>query len=255
MASTGCFIGVLIARTHDHVPLCSYTDESFRNSNTVRQQEQRILERMVTPAVGPSGTGCHYQSFDQRDCIYFAMQDAATDLTIIVAVNKLLVRSTGERELNGIVCGLLDVIFGEFIQQFSGEEIMSTSVKPFQFIKFDTTLQKCIAKKIEDSSAESVLVGSTNTVSRRGAPNQFHQLQHEIAGVRDVVRKNYVDLMERGEKLEAMDMYSSQLKHDSSQYYKSTVRMNRMRLWKMYGPPAVVAGILIMCFMCYLFVF
>lgn len=250
MACPGSIIAVLIARTHDHVPLCSYTDDGFKSSNIVRQQEQRILERMVTPATGPSGTGCHYQSFDHKDCIYFAMQDAATDLTIIIAVNKLLVHSTGEKELNSIVCGLIDTIFGEFIQQFSTAEIMSLSVKPFQFIKFETALQKIITKKIEDSKGEG-----RGTVSRRGVPAPFSQLQHEIAGARDVVRKNYVDLMERGEKLEAMDMYSSQLRHESSQYYKKTVQMNRMRLWKMYGPPGVVAGVLILCFLAYVFIF
>lgn len=255
MASSGCFIAVLIARTHDHLPLCTYADENYKNSNIVRQQEQRILERMVTPASGPSANGCHYQSFDHRDCIYFAMQDAATDLTIITALNKLLVRSSGVKELNAVGCGLLDLVFAEFIQQFSAAEIMATSVKPFQFIKFDTTLQKCILKVVQDDKTGNILVGEGKITNRRSVSSspQYNELRNEVAGVHDVIRKNYVDLMERGERLEVMDTYSSQLRHDSSQYYKSTVRMNRMRLWKMYGPPAVLGFIFVLCLFYYFF--
>eukprot|EP00796_Vickermania_ingenoplastis_P004103 gene4103-2949_t len=238
MASAGCFIAVLIARTHDHMPLCTYTDESYRNSNTVRQQEQLILERMVTPASGPSANGCHYQSFDHRDCIYFAMQDAATDLTIITAVNKLLVRSTGVKELNAIGCSLLDLVFSAFIQEFHPEEILARTVKPFQFIKFESTLQKCITRVLQNGrTSGDIIVGDSLLTNRRGAGNaQYHQLRNEIAGVHDVIRKNYVDLMERGEKLEVMDTYSSQLRHDSSQYYRNTVRMNRMRHYSYHFP-------------------
>lgn len=257
MATVGCFIGVVIARTADHIPLCSYADENYKNSNTIRQEQQRILERMVTPATGPSGNGCHYQSFDHKDCVYFAMQDAATGLTVIAAMNKLLVRAYGVNELNAIGCELLDKVFGEFIRQFSFEEFSSASVKPFQFIKFETTLQKCVSSmtRAEKSSGSNTTFSDGKLTHRRGggSTTQYNQLKTEIAGVHDVIRKNYVDLMERGERLDVMDNYSAQLKHDSSQYYKATVRLNRMRLWKMYGPPAVVAIVFILFLLYYFF--
>lgn len=247
MSSLGCVIGVLIARTHDHLPLCSYADENYKNANTVRQQQQKILERMVTPASGPSGNGCHYQSFDLREYVYFALQDAATDLTIVAAFNKLLIRSSTLKETNSIACSLLDSVFCEFIQQVTPEDIAAPSVKPFQFIRFESSLQKCVARLQEEKPVAPTDDGG---VVRRGN-SQYSQLRSEIAGVHDVIRKNYVDLMERGETLEVMDGYSSQLRHDSNQYYKATVRMNRMRLWKMYGPPAIVALIFLLCMVYY----
>lgn len=70
MASNGCFIAVLIARTSDHLPLCLYIDESYRNSNTVRKQCELIVERMQSPAScrhdGGHRSGSSYQSFDHK---------------------------------------------------------------------------------------------------------------------------------------------------------------------------------------------
>lgn len=283
MAAEGCFIVVLVARTGDHLPLCSFSDENYKSSNSVQQHARRILEKMSSvgthdPVLNPSKVS--YQSFDHKDCIYFAMQSPEAGLTVIAAVNKLLVHTTGVKDLNELGCGLLDVVFAEFTQQFSPGEYLNSNVKPFQFIKFDSTLSKCVNMFTKQGHETALGVSEGKMTNRRGGGsvtsaggnsttrsswNQmdssqssnpsnilYSQLRHEIAGVHDVIRRNYVELMERGEKLEVMDTYSARLRHDSSQYYKTAVRMNRMRLWKMYGPPAVVA-IVFLLFITYYF--
>ncbi|KAF8292754.1 putative Vesicle-trafficking protein SEC22 [Trypanosoma cruzi] len=262
MASKGCFIAVLIARTHDHVPLCSYTDENYANSNEIRQQEQRVLERMESPAAATDRTsakGSYYQSFDHRDSIYFAFQDAATDLTIITVVNKLLLRNSGDvGAMNRLACGLLDLVFSEFLQAYTVSEIAATNVRPFQFIKFDATLQKLIRQVQQDRQGNNVVIGGPGAASqgsgqRRQVNPHYDALRQELTDVHFVMRKNLEDLMTRGEKLETMNQFSAQLVDQSSRFYKKTVHMNRMRLLRLYGPPAVVSLILIIFFYFYLF--
>lgn len=276
MAGVGSFIVVLVARSHDHMPLCSFIDENYKSSNTVQQHTRRILEKITSAPSRDSASSSpqSYQSFDHKDCVYFTLQDNGFGLTLIAAINKLLVHTTGVKELNELGCALLDTVINAFTEQFTREEFLSTSVKPYQFIKFDATLLKCVNKFIQPVHGAGGLPSESKLTNRRGGgaggPSsewsqgdsntthsssnpQYAQLRHEIAGVHDVIRRNYVDLMERGEKLEVMDTYSARLRQDSSQYYKTAVKMNRMRLWKMYGPPAVVAFVFILFILYYFF--
>ncbi|KPI90061.1 putative Qc-SNARE protein [Leptomonas seymouri] len=280
MASNGCFIAALIARTHDRLPLCSYTDENYSNANVIRQQEQRIVERMETPAGGTdrsAAKGSYYESFDHKDNVYFAFQDSATDLTLVVAVNKLLLRNSGDiNGMNKLACGLLDLIFAEFIQMYTPEEIGAPNVRAYQFIKFDTTLRKCVARTMQQDRAtgDGIAVakmasgagnngggvnstasggGGSSGMTRRQVNPHYDALRQEITDVHMVMRKNLEDLMTRGEGLETMTNYSAELVDQSSRYYKKTVHLNRMRLLKTYGPPAVIGIFLILFFYIYLF--
>lgn len=278
MASNGCFIAALIARTHDRLPLCSYTDDNYSNANVIRQQEQRIVERMESPAGGTdraASKGSYYESFDHKDNIYFAFQDAATDLTLVVAVNKLLLRNSGDiTGMNKLACGLLDLIFAEFIQQYTAEEIGAPNVRAYQFIKFDATLRKCVSRIMQQdrTTGDGIVVGSgaggvgggghsgpstspagATGMTRRQVNPHYDALRQEITDVHMVMRKNLEDLMTRGEGLDTMTNYSAELVDQSSRYYKKTVHMNRMRLIKTYGPPAAIGFFLIVFFYLYFF--
>ncbi|CCW71535.1 unnamed protein product [Phytomonas sp. Hart1] len=263
MASNGCFIGVMLARMHDQLPLCSYTDENYSNSNFIRQQMKRIIERMETPASTAdrsASRGSYYQSFDHKDCIYFAFQDSGTNLTVITALNKVLLRnSADELGTNKLACKLLDMVMAEFLQTFTIEEIESKHVKPFHFIKFDTVLRKCIARVIQqdrasgDGLALGCGSGAVSGTGRRQVNPNYESLRQEITDVHFVMRKNLEDLMKRGEKLETMNNYSAQLVDQSSRYYQKTVHLNRMRLVRMYAPVAIVAFVLILFLFIYFF--
>ncbi|KPA82658.1 putative Qc-SNARE protein [Leptomonas pyrrhocoris] len=280
MASNGCFIAALIARTHDRLPLCSYTDENYSNANVIRQQEQRIVERMETPAGGTdraAAKGSYYESFDHKDNVYFAFQDAATDLTLVVAVNKLLLRNSGDiNGTNKLACGLLDLIFAEFIQMYTTEEITAPNLRAYQFIKFDTTLRKCVTRIMQQdrTTGDGIVVGNAAAaaghsgggangavgsggggtgMTRRQVNPHYDALRQEITDVHMVMRKNLEDLMTRGEGLDTMTNYSAELVDQSSRYYRKTVQMNRMRLLKTYGPPAVIGTFLILFFYFYFF--
>lgn len=49
-----------------------------------------------------------------------------------------------------------------------------------------------------------------------------------------------------------MNQYSAQLVDQSSRYYKKTVKLNRMRLLRLYGPPAIVILFMLVVFFYYI---
>lgn len=250
----GCIVGALLARTSDRMPLCAFNDASYQPAggsthNSIRQQEQRILERL-RPPTGQNGevVGSQYQSFDNKDVIFYVFIDAATNLTIMVAVNKLLLRDASAT--NQLACTVLDHLFSEFIAMHTPEQIAAPNLRAYQFIKFDTAVQKIIQRVVQKQSAGHRT--TTTTTSSQGG-NNYDNLKQELRDVHTVIRQNVEDLLTRGEKLDTMNQYSAHLKDQSSAYYKRTVRMNRIRILKMYGPPAVVALVLLIFFWWYFF--
>lgn len=261
----GCFVGMVIARASDRVPLCSFTDAAYASpSSTLRQQEQRILERFQLPTNPTSGEACgtHYRSFDHKDVLFYLLFDAATNLTFITAVSKLLMRG-GEQQTQRLACQVLDAVFADFTSAYTVEQTSVRTLRPFQFIQFDKTLQKTIARIVQADKRSA----AANTTSSSGGGlrhqvggedgnknnnNPYQSLKNELNDVHVVIRQNLEDLLTRGERLETMNTYSTQLKDQSSKYYKRTVQLNRMRLLKMYGPPAVVI-VLLLCFIWWYF--
>lgn len=253
MSTNGPFIAVLIARTHDRIPLCSYTDPAFASGSTIRQQEQRILERIKLPS-GQDAKGSLYQSFDNKDVTFFVFTDAATDLTVIAALNKLLTRSDADR--NRVACQLLDLVFSEFIAMHPVEQIGQSNLRPFHFIKFDLPLQKIISRMAQQekrAGGSSAGAGARQNAAAASGSTQYDTLKAELSDVHVVIRQNLDDLLTRGEKLETMNSYSEQLKDQSAKYYKKTVHMNRMRALQLYGPPAAVITVLLVFFYFYFF--
>ena len=238
-SQNGPFVSALVARTSDRLHLCAYTDSNFQGQTggsnpgpgNFKTQMQRILLRMQIPEGGG------YLSFDHKDLVYYAFVDQATNLTLLAIASKLLWSGTLQ-SLESLACTLLDTLFAEFTSFASVEEIAGAS-RPFHFIKFDSALQRSI-KKVVAASRPST---KTTTASSTSGPGQYDLLKKEIQSVHTVIKSNLEDILTRGERLETMTSHASQLKEHSSQYQKRTVRLNRMRLLKTYGP---IAGILLL---------
>mmetsp|Transcript_55600 Transcript_55600/g.63829 ORF Transcript_55600/g.63829 Transcript_55600/m.63829 type:complete len:257 (-) Transcript_55600:60-830(-) len=251
----GCFVGALIARSSDRLPLCTFTDPSFQAAgsaaqrNTIQQQLQKILDRLKPPATGPNGeiiAASQYQSFDNKDVIFFVFTDPATNITILVALNKILLRSDANGT-NRLACAALESMFSEFIAMYPPSQINSGAMRTYGCIKFDVTLQKIIARVVQQDKKLS----SSGAQPASGSSQAYDSLKQELRDVHVVIRQNLEDLMTRGEKLETMNNYSASLKDQSSKYYKKTVHMNRMRVLKTYGPPVAVGLLLILFFFWY----
>jgi vesicle transport protein SEC22 len=280
--SQACFLAVLVARASDKFPLCSYADPSFQQqrgpavANSVcTEQMERVLARFK-PA-----SNNQIQSFDFQEFTYYVLPDATA--IVVLCVNRqaspfAAAAAAGggavESRIQQSACRLLDDILSEF-QTMYRPELISSASRKFQFIRFDQQLTKLIRRSTQTlSSAASrgappaggvrpagsvappplpaqqqpgaAAVGDEGMRSRASgaAADPYAVIRQEVADVRDVMRQNLDDLMTRGERLETMNLYSTELKDSSKNYYQTTKNMNRMRLLKLYGPPVVVISII-----------
>eukprot|EP00744_Colponema_vietnamica_P018029 GILI01025400.1.p1 GENE.GILI01025400.1~~GILI01025400.1.p1 ORF type:complete len:249 (-),score=41.04 GILI01025400.1:80-826(-) len=228
------FVAVLISRLHDHLPLCAHSDSTYGDPQTVRTQQQRILERMKIPSGDGRGSepSKQFTSFDHKEIVYFVLTDSYSDIAICAAVNKLLLQQAQK-----LACKLLDAVYDDFLAVVSREQIQQQGLRAFQFIKYDATLQKTINRITAAQSRANGLTTPGGVPVNHPANAPYDALKQEITDVHVVIRQNLDDLLTRGERLDVMSKYSDQLKNHSHKYYKSTVHMNRMRLVKTYGPP------------------
>lgn len=236
------FIALLVVRFQDTLPLCSYTEPNYASSSEAfRTQMQKILSKMQSsrPAGMPvEGSERQYTSFDEEKATYFVLMDPSNNLSICAAVNKLLVRQVQKQ-----ACAVLDAVCDEFLKAVGGVgPVSSTAVRGFAFIKHDGVLQRTVNSVVANQYRSSPPEAPTGGASQE----HYETIKQELSDVRVVIRKNLDDLLTRGERLDVMSQYSAQLKHQSGNYYKKTVRMNRMRVLKTYGPPIVVILFILM---------
>lgn len=235
------FVAVLIARLHDHLPLCAISDSTYGDPQTVRTQQQRILERMKVPSDGRGAEPSRqYTSFDHKDIVYFVLTDPFSDIAICAAVNKLLLQQAQK-----MACKLLDAVYDDFLAAVTRDQIQQQGLRAFHFIKFDATLQKTI-NRVTASQNRANGMRTPGGAPANPANAHFDALKQEISDVHVVMKQNLDDLLTRGERLETMSKYSDNLRNQSQKYYKSTVHMNRMRLLKTYGPPLAVVFFILM---------
>lgn len=96
--------------------------------------------------------------------------------------------------------------------------------RPYEFIAFDALIQK----------------------TRRGyqdvrAKENLERLQDELVDVTQVMQVNIRDVLERGTKIERMSLLSSTLSQQSRQYVRDAKTLNWERLKQKWGPPIIVA--------------
>lgn len=267
MSST-CFAAVIVVRTTDRLKLCSMNDTAFQQAkgqalagSLLRDHPDRVLERMRQEE--------GVQSFDATEVTYFVQRGPS--VTVLVVGNKAapIFQQHGIDLLETATCKLMEEIQSEFLAHFP-EDVVASASKPFQFLNWDRQLMKLVKKSSlslqkyvsAPTTHGSATVGAHTTLLRRthtgassapasgpspgGVNATYDALRKELADVRGVMKQNLDDILTRGESLETVSHYSSQLKDNSQGYYKRTVHMNRMRMLQLYGPPAVVLLIVLL---------
>ncbi|KAK2764956.1 Vesicle-trafficking protein S22a [Arachnomyces sp. PD_36] len=116
----------------------------------------------------------------------------------------------------------------EFTTTYPASQYLSTSLRPYAFVEFDTFIQRT-KKTYQDSRASQNL----------------DKLNDELKDVTKVMTKNIEDLLYRGDSLERMGEMSGRLREDSRKYRKAAVRINWELLVKQYGPFAAVGFIVL----------
>jgi vesicle transport protein SEC22 len=232
-----CFVSVHIVRTKDRFKLCSTVDSAFQQAKgelangICRTQVDVILQRMKAED--------GFQSFDHREVVYYVLSDAAA-ISVVVVANKqaLAFQQLPPSAMQSASCSLLEEIAREFCAMHPAEMVHAAR-KPYSFIKFDNQIVKLMLR------ATKALSGGAAPGGRKDATAEpqsaaYDQLKSELRDVHHVIKSSLDDILTRGERLETMNQYSSQLKDSSHGYYKRTVQMNRARMLKLYGPPALV---------------
>lgn len=107
----------------------------------------------------------------------------------------------------------------EFSSSYPASEILAPSVRPYQFVAFDTFMQR-----------------TKRTYQDTRATQNLDKLNDDLKDVTRVMTKNIEDLLYRGDSLERMGDLSSKLKEDSKKYRKAARRINWELLLKQYGP-------------------
>ncbi|KAB8349584.1 hypothetical protein FH972_023608 [Carpinus fangiana] len=97
----------------------------------------------------------------------------------------------------------------EFTNTYPSSQYLSTTLRPYAFVEFDTFIQKT-KKTYQDSRASQNL----------------DKLNSELKDVTKVMTKNIEDLLYRGDSLERMGEMSGRLREDSRKYRKAAVRIN-----------------------------
>ncbi len=104
------------------------------------------------------------------------------------------------------------------------KSVVGTVDKPYALQKFDRTMAR-LRKEYADPSSNA-----------NGA-----RLKEELADVQAIMRRNIGEVLERGEKLEAVSRISSRLVSESKKYRWGARRLNVLDMYKRYGPPAAAA--------------
>merc|ERR1712137_1533787 len=109
-----------------------------------------------------------------------------------------------------------------------GDEIDSAE-RPYQFIAFDTFIQK--SKKLY-----------TDIRSQRN----LELVSEKLREVHSIYTRSITELIGRGEKIEAAQEKSFNLLSQTQKYEKAAVDLRRMMLIRKYAPVAVVVLIVIL---------
>ncbi|KAJ3393117.1 SNAP receptor [Entophlyctis sp. JEL0112] len=120
----------------------------------------------------------------------------------------------------------LEEIQTEFHEKY-GNEVASVA-RPYAFVKFDTFIQKT-KKQYKDTRTQKNL----------------SKLNDELQDVHRIMTKNISDVLGRGNTLDHMSHVSSQLQAESKKYMKASKQLNLQALYQKYGPPAIVAGVVL----------
>ncbi|KAK6354109.1 SNAP receptor [Orbilia blumenaviensis] len=122
----------------------------------------------------------------------------------------------------------LSDIATEFASSYPQREVHSPSVRPYQFVDFDTFMQR-----------------TKRTYQDTRATQNLDKLNDDLKDVTRVMTKNIEDLLYRGDSLDKMGDMSIRLKQDSAKYKKAARRINWDLLVRQYAPFGLLGFIVI----------
>ncbi|KAJ3287460.1 SNAP receptor [Rhizoclosmatium sp. JEL0117] len=201
----------IIARVADGVPLAASMDDEESADLTEFKAQAKSIFKKLSPdsdlrcSIETGGSLVFHYLIEFGVC-YLALCDRSYPKKLAFAY--------------------LEELQKEFHEKY-GNEVASVA-RPYAFVKFDTFIQKT-KKQYKDTRTQKNL----------------NKLNDDLQDVTRIMTKNIGDVLGRGEQLDRMATMSSQLKENSKKYMKHSKQLNMQALYQKYGPPAIVAGVVL----------
>jgi vesicle transport protein SEC22 len=114
----------------------------------------------------------------------------------------------------------------DLANEFSNQnrDITSPTLRPYAYQSFDTFITST-RRLYQDTRASQNL----------------DKLNADLQDVTRIMTKNIEDLLYRGDSLDRMSELSGNLRDESRKYRKAARDINFWAMWKQYGPPSMVA--------------
>ena len=77
--------------------------------------------------------------------------------------------------------------------------------------------------------------------------HNLSRLQDELLDVSNIMTSNIKDVLERGNKLEQLNLLSETLSQESKRYLRDARQLNLDALYRKYGAPSIVLSIVFVC--------
>ncbi|KAJ3066205.1 SNAP receptor [Podochytrium sp. JEL0797] len=202
----------IIARVADGVPLAASMDDEESSDLTEYKAQAKAIFKRLSP---DSDLRCSIETGGSY-VFHYLIEFGVCYLT-------LCDRSYPKK----LAFAYLEELQKEFHAKY-GNDVASVA-RPYAFVKFDTFIQKT-KKQYKDTRTQKNMT----------------KLNDDLQDVTRIMTKNIQDVLGRGETLDRMSTMSSQLSEKSKKYMKDSKKLNLQALYQKYGPPAIVAGVVLL---------
>ena len=224
---SNCVLSTAIAKLSDKLMLCSH------GSNQFQLQERALIENLQSSAALSVRSPLSRITVDDGKARrFFCLVDSAYGVVYFCLCN----RGVGSSKL---IFSYLDSIMKAFASQFAVQSLVDVST-PYKFISFDAT----IATKT--CELEKAIQGNTQG-QPFGGSRPAGEISSQLTEVQDIIRTNLDDLVMRGQKLETMQKFSSELREESTRFRKKSAALNRSAV-KQY----ILLGVMVCLLLLYL---
>lgn len=172
----------LLARLSDGLPLAaSMADENdayAKELETYERQAKKLVRTLSSSATSsPPSRDDEYVTVESGShfCFHYTYK-AGNDLVLLTLTEKAYPKR--------LAFDYLDELNKEFVTSYGGQ--IATASRPYQFIRFDTFIQK--TKKVYNDSKTQ---------------RNLHKLNSQLKDVHSIMTRNINDVISRGERLES----------------------------------------------------
>lgn len=194
---------------------------------------RRITDRMIlTSTIDDESAIANYRNECDRVCKQItskslgqlSFQQVNGSIHVVVHSPIFTVCATSKDFPPDVAYELLNDIGIKFLEEY--EDSITAVERPYAFPDFHTTIDSLRIRKQRDVTQKSMSA-----------------LQSQLSQVEQSMSNNIRSAIARDSKLNEVGNMSQDLNHSSEIFVKKTKDLNRLHLWRTYGRPATIVGI------------